>query len=105
MTKVEPSVEKGRSPEVSLTGGAPIPPKAPVKVWTFVPEAAAVAVATAAAVVVASAPTAETAWHASVAAASVADAATTAALVVVTAGAVEDVPETPRAALKASAAA
>ena len=106
MTKVEPSVEKGRSPEVSMTGGAPIPPRAPAKFWTFVPEAA-VAVATAAAVVVAPAPTVvvimtitvETAGHA------VVDAATTAALVVMAAGAVEEVPETPRAALKASAAA
>ena len=118
MTKVEPSVEKGRSPEVSMTGGAPIPPRAPVKAWTFVPEAAvavavAVAVVTAAAAVVAPAPTVvvimtitvETAGHASVAAAAVVDATTTAALVVVTAGAVEEVPETPRAALKASAAA
>ena len=106
MTKVEPSVEKGRSPEVSMTGGAPIPPRAPAKVWTFVPEAG-VAVATAAAVVVAPAPTVVvimtiavgTAGHA------VVDAAMTAALVVMTAGAVEGVPETPRAALKASAAA
>jgi hypothetical protein len=113
LTKVEPSVEKGRSPEVSMTGGAPIPPRAPAKVWTFVPEVA-VAVATAVAVVVvAPAPTVvvimtitvETAEHASVAAATVVDAATTAALVVTTAGAVEEVPETPRAALKASAAA
>jgi hypothetical protein len=113
LTKVEPSVEKGRSPEVSMTGGAPIPPRAPVKAWTFVPEAAvAVAVAIAVAVVVAPAPTVvvimtvtvETAEHASVAAAAVVDAATTAALVVMTAGAVEEVPETPRAALKASAA-
>jgi hypothetical protein len=112
LTKVEPSVEKGRSPEVSMTGGAPIPPRAPVKVWTFVPEAA-VAVATAAAVLVAPAlavvvimaVTVETAGHATVAAAAVVVAATTAALVVVIAEAVEEVPETPRAALKASAAA
>jgi hypothetical protein len=112
LTKVEPSVEKGRSPEVSMTGGAPIPPSAPVKAWTFVPEAA-VAVATAAATVVVPAPTVvvimtitvETPGQASVAAAAVVDAATTAALVVGTAGAVEEAPETPRAALKASAAA
>jgi hypothetical protein len=112
LTKVEPSVEKGRSPEVSMTGGAPIPPRAPAKAWMFVPEAA-VAVATAAAVVVAPAPTVvvimtimvETPGQTSVAAAAVVDAATTAVLVVVTAGAVEEVPETPRAALKASAAA
>ena len=112
MTKVEPSVEKGRSPEVSMTGGAPIPPRAPAKVWMFVPEAAVV-VATAVAIVVPPAPTVvviitvtvETAEHASVAAAAVVDAATTAALVVMTVGAVEEVPETPRAALKASAAA
>ena len=111
MTKVEPLVEKGRSPEVSMTGGAPIPPRAPAKVWIFVPEAA-VAVATAVAVVVAPAPTVvviitvtvEMAEHASVAAAAVV-AATTTALVVMTVGAVEEVPETPRAALKASAAA
>jgi hypothetical protein len=112
LTKVEPSVEKGRAPEVSMTGGAPIPPRAPAKVWTFVPEAA-VALATATAVVVAPAPTVvfimtitvETAGHASVAAAAVVDSATTAVLVVMMAGAVEEVPETPRAALKASAAA
>ena len=112
MTKVEPSVEKGRSPEVSMTGGAPIPPRAPAKVWTFVPEVAvaaeavAAAAATAAAAVVAPAPIpVETARHAPVAAAAVADAVTTGALVVTTAGAVEEAPETPRAALKASAAA
>jgi predicted NAD/FAD-dependent oxidoreductase len=112
LTKVEPSVEKGRSPPVSMTGGAPIPPRAPGKVWTLVPEAA-VAVVTAAVVVVGPAPTVavivtvtvETAPHALVAAAAVVDAATTVALVVVMAGAVEEVPETPRAALKASAAA
>jgi hypothetical protein len=112
LTKVEPSVEKGRSPEVSMTGGAPIPPRAPGKVWTFVPEAAVAAV-TAAAVAVAPAPTVvvivtvtvETAPHDLVAAAAVVDAAMTVALVGATAGAVEEVPETPRAALKASAAA
>ena len=88
-----------------MTGGAPIPPRAPVKAWTFVPEVA-VAVATAAVVVVAPASIlVETAGHAPVAAAAVVDAVTTGTLVVTTAGAVEEAPETPRAALKASAAA
>ena len=115
LTKVEPSVEKGRFPEVLMTGGAPIPPRAPGKVWMLVPEAAVVVVVvvTPAVVVVAPAPmvvvimtvTVEMAPHALVAAAAVVDAAMTVALVVVTAGAVEEVPETPRAALKASAAA
>lgn len=104
MTKVEPSVEKGRSPEVSMTGGAPIPPMVPAKVWMFVPEAAVV-VAPAPTVVVIMTITVETVEHASVVAAAVIDAATTAALVVMTVGVVEEVLETPRAALKASAAA
>jgi hypothetical protein len=50
LTKVEPSVEKGRSdPAVKMTGGAEMPPRAPVKVWTLSPEAAAAEVAEAAA--------------------------------------------------------
>jgi hypothetical protein len=41
LTKVEPSVEKGRSePEVKMTGGAEMPPRAPVKVCTLDPDAA-----------------------------------------------------------------
>ena len=41
LTNVEPSVEKGRSePEVKMTGGAEMPPRAPVKVCTLEPDAA-----------------------------------------------------------------
>jgi len=89
LTKVSPFTENGRSPVDSMTAGG-APPRVPVNVWTLVPDAAAVLAVLAAA-------------DAVVAGALVA--ATAALAVVVAAVEVELEAETPRAWLKASAAA